>query len=43
MWLPSRGKGGCPDTITGLLEDAQEIKNMIEEFAKFLEKREYGE
>lgn len=30
LWLPSRGEGGCPSSISELLEDAKEIKNMIE-------------
>lgn len=30
MWLPSRGKGGCPSEICELLEDAEAIKDMIE-------------
>lgn len=31
MWLPSRGKGGCPSSIAELVEDAVAIKEMIEE------------
>lgn len=29
MWIPSRGKGGCPGSISELMEDAEAIKNMI--------------
>lgn len=31
MWLPSRGKGGCPSTARELVEDAEAIVEMIEE------------
>lgn len=41
MWLPHRGKGGCPNTIKDLLEDAKDIKEMLEDFAKFLEEGNY--
>jgi hypothetical protein len=41
LWLPHRGKGGCPNTIKGLLEDAEAIEEMLEEFAKFLEEGNY--
>jgi hypothetical protein len=41
MWLPHRGKGGCPNTIRGLLKDAEAIKEMLEEFAQFLEEGNY--
>ena len=29
MWIPERGKGGCPESISELVEDAEAIKNMI--------------
>ena len=29
MWIPERGKGGCPDSIRELVEDAEGIKEMI--------------
>lgn len=29
MWIPKRGKGGCPESISELVEDAEAIKNMI--------------
>jgi hypothetical protein len=29
MWIPERGKGGCPDSIRELVEDAEDIKEMI--------------
>ena len=28
-WIPSMGKGGCPDSIRELLADADAIKNML--------------
>lgn len=31
MWIPSRGKGGCPSSIFDLLVDAKAIKDMIYE------------
>lgn len=31
MWLPERGKGGCPATIRKLVEDAEAIVEMIKE------------
>lgn len=31
MWLPERGKGGCPDTARELVEDAEAIVEMIKE------------
>lgn len=31
MWLPSRGKGGCPSTARELVEDAEAIVEMIKE------------
>lgn len=37
MWLPSRGKGGCPSSLKELLEDARDIKAMIEELLDKLE------
>lgn len=29
MWMPQRGKGGCPESILGLLTDAEEIKESV--------------
>lgn len=29
MWIPKREKGGCPESISELVEDAEAIKNMI--------------
>lgn len=29
MWIPSRGKRGCPESISELVEDAEAIKDMI--------------
>lgn len=29
MWIPSRGKGGCPSSIRRLIEDADAIDEMI--------------
>lgn len=31
MWLPERGKGGCPSTARELVEDAEAIVEMIKE------------
>lgn len=31
MWIPERGKGGCPRSISELLEDAKAIIDMIVE------------
>lgn len=31
MWLPERGKGGCPSTLIEFLEDAEAIGEMIKE------------
>lgn len=31
MWLPHRGKGGCPSTARELVEDAEAIVEMIKE------------
>lgn len=36
MWLPSRGKGGCPSTLKELLEDAKDIKDMVYELYREL-------
>ena len=30
MWLPSRGKGGCPSSVRELVEDAEAIEKMVE-------------
>lgn len=37
MWLPERGKGGCPDSIRGLIDDADSIMRMCEELLDALE------
>lgn len=29
MWIPSRGEGGCPESISDLVEDAESIKGML--------------
>lgn len=29
MWIPERGKGDCPESISELVEDAEAIKDMI--------------
>ena len=31
MWIPVRGKGGCPSSISELVEDAKDIKEMVKE------------
>ncbi len=31
MWIPERGKRGCPSTARELVEDAEAIKEMIKE------------
>jgi len=41
MWLPQRGKGGCPDSLKGLLEDAESIQEMLNEFANFMYLEKY--
>ncbi len=38
MWLPERGKGGCPSTVRELVEDAEAIVEMIKELHEELEK-----
>lgn len=37
MWLPSRGKGGCPGSISELVEDAEAIRDMIVELWEILD------
>lgn len=37
MWIPSRGKGGCPSSIRRLIEDADAIDEMIKELLDALE------
>lgn len=37
MWLPSRGKGGCPSTARELVEDAEAIVEMIKELHEELD------
>lgn len=37
MWLPERGKGGCPSTARELVEDAEAIVEMIKELHEELE------
>lgn len=29
MWIPQRGKGGCPESILDLLADAEQIKDSV--------------
>lgn len=36
LWMPQRGKGGCPSTLKELLADAEAVKEMIKELAKEL-------
>lgn len=36
MWVESRGKGGCPDSIRELIDDAQAIQEMLNELAAAL-------
>lgn len=37
MWLPSRGKGGCPGSISELVQDAEAIRDMIVELWEILD------
>lgn len=37
MWLPSRGKGGCPLSVRELVEDAEAIEKMVEELLDVLD------
>lgn len=37
MWLPSRGKGGCPSSVRELVEDAEAIEKMVEELLDALD------
>ena len=37
MWLPSRGKGGCPGSISDLVEDAEDIRDMLVELWEILD------
>ena len=37
MWLPSRGKGGCPGSISELVKDAEAIRDMIVELWEVLD------
>lgn len=39
MWLPSRGKGGCPGSISELVEDAEAIKDIIIELWEILDSK----
>lgn len=39
MWLPSRGKGGCPGSISELVKDAEAIKDMIIELWEILDSK----
>lgn len=39
MWLPSRGKGGCPRSISELVEDAEDIRDMIVELWEILDSK----
>lgn len=36
MWMPSRGKNGCPSTARELVEDAEAIAEMIKELFEVL-------
>src|SRR5574344_1792789 len=38
MWIPARGKGGCPESITDLVADAEAIKEMLTTLYDELEK-----
>ena len=40
LWLPSRGKHGCPLSIRALVEDAEAIKMMLGELALALEDKQ---
>lgn len=33
LWIPCRGKGGCPSSIARLVEDAKAIESMLEDLA----------
>ena len=33
MWLGHRGEGGCPSSVRELIDDADAIKEMLEELA----------
>jgi len=37
MWIPERGKGGCPGSISELVEDAEAIRDMIVELLEILD------
>lgn len=37
MWIDSRGKGGCPSTLRELIEDAEAIRDMLDNMATVLE------
>lgn len=39
MWMPERGKGGCPGSISELVEDAEAIKDMIFELWEILDSK----
>jgi len=43
MWLPSRGKDGCPGSISELLEDAKAIRDMIVELWEILNSKRVEE
>lgn len=38
MWIPVRGKGGCPESISDLVTDAEAIKDMLMTLYTELEK-----
>ena len=42
MWVGSRGQRGVPDTIRELLDDAEDIKKMLDELATALEDVDKG-
>lgn len=43
MWMPSRGKGGCPSTARELVEDAEAIAEMIKELYEELDNVQHPE
>lgn len=36
MWVRHRGEGGCPSSVRKLIDDADAIKEMLEELANRL-------
>lgn len=43
MWIPSRGKGGCPSSVRDLVEDAEAIESMICDLLEVLEEMEVND